>query len=576
VSTKAASTGAPLKVVLCWHMHQPEYRNYADDGWQLPWTYLHAIKDYVDMAAIIEQTPGARAVINFVPILLDQIEDYAGRVRRFLESGEPIGDLLLAALGAEAMPVGHDERAQLIRACLRANESRIINRFAPYRSLADFAELVRDDSDNLDYLDDQYIADIVTWYHLAWLGETVRRQDKRVMALIDKKRFYTAYDRRQLLKIVGELLSSVIGRYRRLAEAGRIELSMTPYAHPMLPLLLDFDAAREAVPDLPLPAAPGYPGGLERADWHMKQGIETFTRHFGFAPAGCWPAEGGVSSDTVRLMGKYGIRWTATGESVLRNSLAQSESTRAQPMETLLHCVYQIEEDAPALYFRDDGLSDLIGFTYYNWHGDDAVANMIHHLENIAQDLKDDMGRIVSIVLDGENAWEAYPDNGYHFLTALYRRLAEHPGFDLTTFADCLVNGTRICDLQKLVAGSWVYGTFSTWMGNEDKNRGWELLCEAKQAFDRVMDGGSLDAQSRERAIRQLAVCEGSDWCWWFGDYNPSDSVGDFERLYRLHLSNLYHFLGEEPPPSLREVISHGGGRPEQGGVMRRGQAESQ
>ncbi len=575
MSTDTVSAKPPLKVVLFWHMHQPEYRNYADDGWQLPWTYLHTVKDYIDMAAIIEQTPGARAVINFVPILLDQIEDYAGRVKRFLESGEAIGDPLLSALGGDAMPAAHDERSFLVRACLRANEERVINRFAPYRRLADFAQLVREDSNNLVYLDDQYIADLVTWYHLAWLGETVRRQDKRVTALMDKERFYTAYDRRQLLKIIGELLATVIDRYRRLAEAGRIELSMTPYAHPMIPLMLDFGAAREAVQDLPLPAPPRYPGGLERARWHMKQGVECFRRHFGISPAGCWPAEGGISHDSVRLMKEYGIRWTATGESVLRNSLAQSESIRDRPMETLLHCVYRIKEDAPALFFRDDGLSDLIGFTYYNWHGDDAVANMIHHLENIAQGMQDDRGRVVSIILDGENAWEAYPENGYHFLTALYRRLAAHPGFDLTTFTDCLGNGTRDCDLPKLVAGSWVYGTFSTWMGNEDKNRGWELLCEAKETFDRVMASERLDARSRERAIRQLAACEGSDWCWWFGDYNPSESVGDFERLYRLHLSNLYRFLGEEPPLTLRDVISHGGGRPEQGGVMRRGQAES-
>lgn len=575
MSIENAPAGTPLRVVLCWHMHQPEYRNHADDGWQLPWTYLHAIKDYVDMAAIIEQTPGARAVINFVPVLLDQIEDYAGRVKRFLESGAAPGDPLLAALGADAMPAAHEERMRLVLSCLRANEERIINRFVPYRRLADFAELVRTDAANLAYLDDQYIADLVIWYHLAWLGETVRREDKRVTALMDKERLYTPYDRRQLLKIIGELLSSVVGRYRRLAEAGRIELSMTPYAHPMVPLLLDFAAAREAVPDMPLPASPRYPGGLERAHWHMKQGIETFRRHFGFTPTGCWPAEGGISDAAVALMGEYGIRWTATGESVLRNSLVHGEAAVAGPVDTPSHCVYRIDDNAPALFFRDDGLSDLIGFTYYNWHGDDAVANMVHHLENIAQEVQGDRGRVVSIILDGENAWEAYPDNGYHFLTALYRRLAEHPGFDLTTFSDCLANGTRRCELPELVAGSWVYGTFSTWMGNEDKNRGWDLLCAAKETYDRVMAGGALDAQARERALRQLAACEGSDWCWWFGDYNPSESVSDFERLYRLHLSNLYRFLGEKPPRDLEDVISHGGGRPEQGGVMRRGQADT-
>lgn len=570
------SIDVPLKVVLCWHMHQPEYRDYASHEFRLPWTYLHAIKDYVDMAAIIEQTPGARAVVNFVPILLDQIEDYAGRIRRFLADGEDPGDPLLAALACERLSNDFEVRAQLVQSCLRANEQRIINRFPAYRRLADIAHLVRDDRENINYVGDQFFADLVTWYHLAWMGETVRRDDKRVSQLITKAQNFSLQDRLQLLEIVGELLESVIERYRRLAAAGRVELSVTPYGHPMLPLLLDFRSAREAVPEMSLPRMSAYPGGMERAHWHMQKGIETFERHFGFTPAGCWPAEGGVSLDAVRLLGDYGIRWTATGESVLHHSLAQSASVRSKPMDEMLHGIYQIDEKSPKLFFRDDGLSDLIGFTYYNWHGDDAVANMVHHLENIGQELRGDSGRVVSIILDGENAWESYPDNGYHFLSALYRRLAEHPGIELTTFSDCLDNGVPALELPKLVAGSWVYGTFSTWMGDVDKNRGWDLLCDAKLAFDEVIAEGVLDPVQHEAAARQLAACEGSDWCWWFGDYNPSESVSDFERLYRLHLTNLYQLLGRPTPPELLEVVSEGGGEAEQGGVMRRGQAVEQ
>jgi alpha-amylase/alpha-mannosidase (GH57 family) len=403
------------------------------------------------------------------------------------------------------------------------------------------------------------------------MGETVRRGDGRVKYLIEKSRLYTLEDRLQLLGVIGELLNTVVPRYRRLAETGQAELSMTPYAHPMMPLLLDFASAREAVPELTLPAVERYPGGEERARWHLREGIATFKRHFGFAPQGCWPAEGGLSTETVRLLGEHGFAWTATGENVLRNSLARSASIHDPCASRNLHRAYRIDAAAAACFFRDDGLSDLIGFTYYNWHADDAVANMIHHLENIAQECKGNPNFVVSIVLDGENAWEAYPDNGYHFLTALYRRLAEHPALELTTFADSLAQGVEMCRLPSLIAGSWVYGTFSTWMGSPDKNRGWELLCEAKHACDEALAGGAMSAQQRELIIRQLAVCEGSDWCWWFGDYNPADSVSDFERLYRLHLSNLYHLLGVPPPATLTHSISEGGGQPQLGGVMRRG-----
>ncbi len=565
-----------LKVVLCWHMHQPSYLDLAGGRYQLPWTYLHAIKDYVDMAALLEENPWARAVVNFAPILLDQIEDYARRVAAHLQEGAPVGDPVLAALTADEFPVGAEQRAALIRACLRANEERLIKRFAPYGRLAELAAMVLQEEGAGDarYLSDAYLADLVTWYHLAWLGETVRRGDGRVQALLEKGQAYTPEDRRTLMTIIGELLGGVVGRYRALAQDGRVELSVTPYAHPILPLLLDFHSAREVLCDIALPGCAAYPGGEARARWHIEQGLAGFRRHFGFDPQGCWPAEGGVSERLLSLLGEYGFQWTASGESVLRNSLAHCELQQQHPLEDRLHRPYRIgDREGPVCFFRDDGLSDLIGFTYASWHADDAVNNLVHHLENIADCCAGDPHRVVAIIMDGENAWETYPENGYHFLTALYARLAEHPRLQLTTFAECLAGGMECRRLSRLTAGSWVYGTFSTWIGDPDKNRGWDLLCAAKEAFDGVQAQGRLDAAAMARAERQLAVCEGSDWFWWFGDYNPAETVSDFERLYRLHLANLYRFLELPVPDEIGRVISTGGGSPEMGGVMRHGQA---
>jgi len=348
---------------------------------------------------------------------------------------------------------------------------------------------------------------------------------------------------------------------------------MTPYAHPMIPLLLDFKSAREALPDSPLPEHALYPGGEERAHWHVHQALKSFEHYFGKHPRGCWPAEGGVSDGLIDVLSDYSIEWIVTGESTLRNSLARSEQHRHEPMEEHLHRGYRIAEHGPVCFFRDDGLSDLIGFSYSDWHGDDAVNNLVHHLETIAEECSNDNNRIVSIVLDGENAWEAYPENGYHFLSALYDRLGKHPKLDLTTFSRCLDNGLQSGELSSIVAGSWVYGTFSTWIGDADKNRGWDLLCEAKEAFDKVMVSGRLSEEQIQQAQRQLAICEGSDWFWWFGDYNPSETVSDFDQLYRRHLLALYQLIDVEPPAHLHDVISHGGGEPEQGGVMRPGQA---
>lgn len=564
--------GGKLKVVLCWHMHQPQYKDLQTDSYRLPWTYLHATKDYVDMVAHLEAEPGARAVVNFAPILLDQIADYAGRLRSFLESGTPIRDPLLAALGDPVMPADPARRMVLAESCLKANEKRLIDPYPRFKRLVEMVRWLKDRPDLIGYVSDQFLVDLLMWYHLAWMGETVRRTDTRIKQLLDKGSHYTLADRRLLLEVIAELLAGVLGRYKSLADAGRIELSMTPYAHPIMPLLLDLKSAREALPDAPLPAAPLYPGGEERVRWQLKKGIDTFERYFGRRPVGCWPSEGGVSEATLALLAEHGLRWVASGETVLANSLHASGSNSLGAEKDWLHRPHRLDGLDSLCFFRDDGLSDAIGFKYSDWHADDAVANFIHNLEIIAQGMAGDRDAVVSVVLDGENAWEYYPANGYYFLSALYKRLAEHPRIELTTYARIL-DQVRPQPLKRLVAGSWVYGTFSTWIGDRDKNRGWDMLIEAKQCFDRAVRDGKLGGERLERAIEQLAICEGSDWCWWFGDYNPASSVSDFERLYRQHLSNLYQLMGESPPEYLAHAFTHGGGDPAAGGVMRHGQA---
>ncbi len=560
-----------LRVVLCWHMHQPQYQDLISGDYQLPWTYLHAIKDYVDMAAHLETFPQARAVVNFAPILLEQIQDYARQVDGFLRDSRAIRDPILASLDMPAHPVDAEHRIWLVKSCLRANEERMINAYPAYRELAEMAHWFTANPGAMRYVAGQYLADLVVWYHLAWLGETVRRTDARVKTLLDKGNGFTLQDRRTLLAVIGEQLSGIVGRYRSLAEKGRVELSVTPYAHPIVPLLLDLQSATEAMPDVHMPVSEAYPGGRERAIWHLRRGIDVFEEHFGFKPRGCWPSEGSVSQATLKVLGEAGFEWAASGETVLRNSLELSGYKCDLQADQPLYRRYRVADGTMSCFFRDDGLSDLIGFTYADWHADDAVANLAHHLENIADGTEDD-NRVVAIILDGENAWESYPHNGYYFLKGLYETLSDHPKITLSTFSECMDSGIESHHLSDLVAGSWVYGTFSTWIGDEGKNRGWDMLVDAKRAYDESLATGRLTEKTRAMAERQLAVCEGSDWFWWFGDYNPAETVSDFERLYRLHLSNLYQLIGHEPPEYLSHTFTHGRGRPKMGGVMRKGQ----
>ncbi len=566
------SDKGPLKVVLCWHMHQPEYRDLSSGEFQQPWTYLHAIKDYVDMAAHLEAVPEAKAVINFVPILLEQIDEYAQQVQQHLKDKTSIKDPMLNMLNRSVMPTDSDKRLRLVKNCLRANRETVINRFAPFEKLAKIADWVCDNPDALGYISEQYLSDLLVWYHLAWLGEFVRRDDERVKHLIEKGINFTMYDRNVLMQVIGELLVGLLPRYRKLSESGQLELSMTPYAHPIAPLLLSIDSAREAMPDAPMPLLKEYPGGEDRLRRHIDHGLDVFEGFFGFKPDGIWPAEGAVSVKSLEIFDEYGFKWAATGENVMRNSINR-DGCSIDGLECRgSHQAYQVQEQNIRMFFRDDGLSDLVGFNYSTWHADDAVGNLIQNLENIASHCDDMEGSVASIILDGENAWEYYPENGYYFLSALYQRLAEHPNIELTTYSDIVKSDVPAAKLQGLMAGSWVYGTLSTWIGDNDKNRAWDMLGDVKCCYDRVLATGRLTEDQLKAAEQQLFICEGSDWFWWFGDYNSADSVSDFEQMYRMHLARLYELLDEEPPEYLCHVFTHGSGAPAMGGTMRPGQ----
>ena len=355
-----------LNVVLMWHMHQPEYRDLRIDEYQLPWTYLHGIKDYVDMIAHLEQNTNACAVFNFAPVLLDQLQDYSKQISDYLNLGTPIRDPLLSALAEPVLPVDDEPCRKLISDCLRANQTHIIDRFEPYKKLADIAHTVLNNPDMLIYIDDQFIFDLLVWYHLGWMGETVRRDNDIIKQLELKEKSYSLYDRRQLLEVIGGLMSSIIPRYKELALQNRIELAMSPYAHPIVPLLLDIKSTCEAMPDAHLPVLENYPDGEQRSRWHLEKGIKTFQHHFGLTPTGCWPSEGSLSNDTLRLLDDAGFKWAASGGTVLHNSINASEPEDIP----CIHKAYHINDKQAACFFRDDGLSDLIGFNYSDWHAD--------------------------------------------------------------------------------------------------------------------------------------------------------------------------------------------------------------
>jgi alpha-amylase/alpha-mannosidase (GH57 family) len=582
VSTVATDGAAPprLAVAILWHMHQPQYRDAFTGEYVLPWTYLHAIKDYVDMAAHLEQVPGARAVVNFTPVLLEQIDEYSQRIAAHLDNGAPLGDVVLACLGDEPLPAEPATRAALLQALLRANRERLIERHAPFAALAEIARQLAT-PERAAWASDALIRDLAVWYHLAWIGETVRRDDARIGALEARAQAYSLAERRSLLTLIGEVVGSVLPRFRALAAAGRVELAVTPYGHPILPLLFDLHVARETQPGAELPRHASYPGGAARAAWHVEEGLRVFEKHFGFRPTGCWPAEGAVHTESLQLLESAGFRWAATSANVLRASLgARADDPTAYDRP------WRVADGRLRCFFRHDHLSDAIGFEYSRWHGDDAAAHLAAELGALAERWRAETAdrpaalaeRLVLVALDGENAWEHFPYNGYWFLRAMYAALAADPRLELVTLGEFCARDAAAPSLPRVTAGSWVHGTLSTWIGDPEKNAAWDLLCDAKLAFDAAVAAGALTGESLRAAEHQLALCESSDWFWWFGDYNPADAVRQFDELYRRQLKTLYRRLGATPPAALdapiaRRIDTAAGSHAELGGVMRRAHA---
>jgi alpha-amylase/alpha-mannosidase (GH57 family) len=594
-----------LKLVFLWHMHQPDYRDHGDgfsaakvgadeaaalqggrarnallavaDGntaandaaageFMLPWVYLHAMKDYSDMASHLERYPDIRCVVNFVPVLLEQIEDYAQQ----FASGQFRDPLLRMLAAPDLNQITAPERQLLLNACFRSNHLTMLTPFPRYQHLHNlYLDLCREGEATLAYLSGAYFSDLVTWYHLSWTGEAERRHNPLIAALISKGEGYDATDRQRLLASIGELIGGLIPRWRALAARGQVELSTTPQTHPLAPLLLDFHAARDSLPDALLPVSDIYPGGRSRVVAQIENARASHAARFGAAPIGMWPAEGAISTPFAQLLADADCRWIASGEGVLKHSLAASGS------HTTARAAYRPWqlEGAPGLtlFFRDERLSDLIGFDYAKWHGRDASGHLVAQLEAILDTSLADEEPVVSIILDGENAWEHYPYNGYYFFDDLYSLLKAHPRIRTTTYAGLLAQDPPIAAsrLPQLMAGSWVYGTLSTWIGDKQKNHAWDLLCAAKQSYDLVLTSGRLSPEKSALATRQLAICESSDWFWWFGDYNPAASVASFDHLFRHNLTRLYHLLELEPPVQLEAPISAGSSSAV-GGSMRR------
>ena len=525
------------QIHLCflWHMHQPFYKDLVTGEYKLPWTRMHALKDYYGMVRVLEEFPKVRQTFNLVPSMMAQVAEYA--------SGEAVDPFLQTAL-KPAEDLSDSDRAFLLRHSFYSDPQRLIYRYPRYGELFDAWQRQKDAGAHVA-LGVQDFRDLQMWSQLAWFDEEFQEHDPEVHEWVSRGRNFTLADQRRMGEKQREIVGQVLPVYRKFATSGQIEISTTPYYHPILPLLCDSNIAGVSHPNVPLPARFRYPGD---ARTQLVMAREFCSKTFGAEPVGFWPSEGSVSDEVFTIASELGFHWAATDSGVLNRTVGQSVAVDGlyRPYE------WRQGERTMGVLFRDHFMSDLIGFVYSRMEAAAAADDFLRRIrENCAGIIGAGRDALVPIILDGENAWEYYDRNGRPFLRELYRRISDDGRMNAVTVSEAL----RLMapqPLDHIFPGSWINANFDVWIGAEEDNQAWTQLLRARQTFDAV---SGVPEDKRRMAMEELLIAEGSDWCWWYGPEHDSANRPEFDQLYRSHLANVYRFLNITPPEELSRPI---------------------
>ena len=539
-----------LRVLFLWHQHQPFYKDLVTGRYRLPWVRLHALKDYYGMVKLLDEFPNVHQTINLVPSLIHQIEDYVEG-----EARDPFFDIA----AHPAADMSHEERTFALKYLFQANEQHVIGRYPRYLELFQLSQNNRHDAEALQRaFTPQHITDLQVLSQIAWFDEFFL-QEPDIAALIAKGRGYNSDDQKFVTTKQRELISRVLPAHRSAQERGLVELSTTAFYHPILPLLCDTDIGRVSAPGLPLPQRFQHP---EDAREQIQRSMALHERVFGAKPKGAWPSEGSVSEEVIGIASSLGLNWLATDEGVLGRSLGSyfhrdGDGRLTNGGVERLYNIYRYEKGNGHMHmvFRDHSLSDLIGFVYSGVPAKDAAEDMLRRIHYAAQPVLDS-GRdaVVSIILDGENAWEFYPQSGREFLRRLYDGIAKDPTMEAATISEAIAKHKDFAKLGSIVPGSWINANFNVWIGAPEDNKAWDFLKAARDFYDEAAP--RAEESSRKLAYEELLIAEGSDWNWWYGPEHHSANDADFDELYRKHLSNVYAALGGSPPDYLAHPIT--------------------
>jgi len=535
--------GKNLHICFLWHMHQPYYRDPLTGTFSLPWVRLHATKSYYDMPRTAEGYPELGMTFNLVPSLLAQLEDYARGEGR---------DVLLEQSAKPAADLAPDERRSILANFFMCNWETMIKPYPGYWRLLTRRGLRLDEAtleEAMKRFSVQDYRDLQVWFNLAWFGFTAVNDDQGLRDLKNKGRLFSEDDKAYVLAAQARVVAEIVPVYKRLAEKGKVEVSATPFYHPILPLLIDTDIARRAMPHAILPTRFSHP---EDAKAQIEKAVAYHASLFGKAPRGMWPSEGSVCPEVIPIVAGAGLKWLATDEAVLFNSLAGMFDRR-----TLFEPYVVGEPGAQVqMLFRDRGISDLIGFTYGRDPAHDSAGDLYRKFCQIRDGYTGTREPVVAVILDGENPWEYYHDGGETFLHDLFRAIQADPRMEAESLGDYVASHPADKHLAHLHSGSWINANYEIWIGGVEENRAWNILGETRNDLVRIQrEGGPFPEGAMERAWEELYAAEGSDWFWWYGDQFSSDNDVEFDRLFRLHLTNIYSVLDLKAPDELGEPI---------------------
>ena len=556
VQTPAQDAGEVLYLNILWHQHQPLYYQNEEGVYTRPWVRVHATKDYYDMAAILKDYPQVHATYNLTPVLIRQLDD-------FVNNGAKDLYWVLAEVPADQLTA--DQKQFILERFFDANWDNIIYRFPRYKELL----LKRGGTDEtaintaVETFTTQDFLDLQVCFNLAWFDPDFLTQEP-LKTLVEKGEGFSEDDKQILFNEVRSVMAEIIPLHKEMQDSGQIEVITTPYAHPILPLIYNSDLAAVGNTSTDLPERFSWPND---AIAHLDKSVAIYEEHFGKTPVGLWPSEGSVAEEIVPLIANAGYSWMATGEPVLAASLGMANFTRdshetVQEADILYRPYYVqgAQGEAVALFVRDWTLSDKVGFTYSQTPGEEAAADLMQRLENIRQGLKDEDAQgphIVSIVLDGENAWEYYPNDGKEFLHAFYRMLSESETIQTVTPSEYLEMFPEQQEIEELFPGAWFSANYDTWIGEDEENQAWTYLGKVRDHLAKYDLTQKREASEEAIALAQdyMYLAEGSDWFWWYGADQDSGQDSYFDLSFRELLKQVYESLGDEVPAFLSVPI---------------------